>query len=311
MPFDLDPIFRAPEAGMPPPLIQPIGDAPAMRAFLDDALPTTFAASRPAPDVVRRVIEIARDDGVRIRARWYWRAGDRPGSAVVFAHGGGMVGGSVAAYDAFVAQHVQWTGVPMLSVEYRRAPDVTGDKPARDVFSGLSWVLDHAVDLGVDPKRVAVMGDSAGGGLAAAAAILARDERLPLAAQILIFPMLDDRTTRPDPHLVNLATWTHEDNEIGWRALLGSRTGTHDVSPLEAPARLREFTGLAPAFIEVGGLDIFRDESIAYARGLLQAGVTTELHVHPSAPHGYDSLALESDFAGRWRADRVRVLTCI
>lgn len=318
MALRLDPVFAGclPEAGplTPAPGAEAPGapdavrDALAMRAVLDAALPVAFSGSDPAPDVDRQDAAVSAEDGTAVPVRWYRREGRAPGSAAVFFHGGGLVGGSVEAYDAFVAQHVQWSGVPVLSVDYRRAPEATGEVPARDGFAALRWLHARAGSLGVDPQRVAVMGDSAGGGIAAAVALLAREAGVPVSRQVLVFPMLDDRTTSADPHLAGAATWSHRDNLTGWRALLGDRTGGSDVSPVEAPARLVDAAGLAPAYLEVGSLDIFRDECVAYASTLWSCGVEAELHVHPGAPHGYDSLALGSDFARRWRADRVRVL---
>jgi acetyl esterase/lipase len=305
----IDPIFEPldhPPAAPPEELSR--ASALAMRAALDAALPIAFSGSAPAPDVVRDDASTRAEDGSTLSLRWYRRGRERPGSAVVFFHGGGLVGGTVQAYDAFVAQHVQWTGVPILSVEYRRAPDVRGETPARDGLTALQWLMSNAFRLGVDPRRIAVMGDSAGGGIAAGVAVLARDHGIRLRRQILIFPMLDDRTVDPDAALEGVTTWSYAENRLGWWALLGDRMGSERVTPVEAPARLRDARGLAAAYIEVGSLDIFRDEDVSYASALWRGGVDAELHVHPGAPHGYDSLALGSTFAHRWRADRTRIL---
>ncbi|HEY6481127.1 MAG TPA: alpha/beta hydrolase [Streptosporangiaceae bacterium] len=285
------------------------GDALALRAVTDAGLHLTFAQADPAPDVSCTTSAAIADDGAEIELRWYTRSGDRPGSAVAYIHGGGMICGSIGHYDPLVRQYVQWTGVPFLSVEYRLAPEHPGETPARDSFAGLRWLVDHAAELGVDPARIAVMGDSGGGGVGAGAAILARDAGVALARQILIYPMLDDRNTEPDPHIAPTATWSYDMNYTGWRALLGDAIGTDGVSPVAAPARLADFSRLAPAYIEVGTLDIFRDESISYAQRLLQAGVDAELHVHPGSPHGHDWLALRGALAARWKADRIRVIT--
>ena len=153
------------------------------------------------------------------------------------------------------------------------------------------------------------MGESGGGAPAAGAAILARERGVPLAGQILIYPMIDDRTTTPDPALVPFMTWTYENNYTAWHAVLGDQLGTDDVSPVAAPGRLTDFAGLAPAYLDVGDLDIFRDETIAYAAGLAAAGVQIELHVHPGAPHGWGRLAPESDSATRARNDRARAIS--
>ena len=124
----------------------------------------------------------------------------------------------------------------MLSIEYRLAPEYPYPAPLEDAYSGLVWLAAHAAELDVDPDRIAVMGDSAGGGLAAAVAILSRDRGGPaLAHQILLYPMLDDRTTTPDPEIVPFAGWTYSDNITGWNALLGERIGDTPVDPTAAP----------------------------------------------------------------------------
>jgi acetyl esterase/lipase len=127
----------------------------------------------------------------------------------------------------------------------------------------------------------------------------------------LIYPMLDDRTQVPDPALAPFATWSYDNNYTAWAAVLGDELGRDGVSPVAAPGRLRDFAGLAPAYLDVGDLDIFRDETIAYARGLARAGVPAELHVHPGVPHGWKRLAPDSHTARRAFADRVRVIRAL
>jgi len=161
----------------------------------------------------------------------------------------------------------------------------------------------------VDPARLAVMGDSAGGGLAAGVCLLARDRGGPaIAQQILVYPMLDDRTSVPDPQLVPFLTWTYDDNVTGWRALLGESAGDGDVSPYAAPARATDLSGLPSTYIEVGELDIFRNEDISYARRLADAGVSTELHLYPGCPHAFEGLAPNAPVSQRAVASRVRRL---
>ncbi len=251
------------------------------------------------------------NDGAPIELRWYTRAGNRPGSAVVYAHGGGMLLGSLDAYDTLLSWYVAITGVPFLAVDYRLAPEVTGTTLAEDNFAGLVWLLDHHAQLGVDPSRMALMGDSGGGAPTAGTAILARDRGVGVACQILIYPMLDDRNLTPDPALEPFATWTYDNNFTAWSAVLGDQLGSTTVPPVAAPARLTDFAGLARAYIEVGELDIFRDEDIAYAEQLAKAGVPIELHVHPGAPHGFERIAPNSRLAQRAMSDRMRVIESI
>ncbi len=263
------------------------------------------------PDIELRDFSTISPDGARIGLRWYAKAGSAPGSAVVFAHGGGMIAGNLDVYDPMVSRYVNDSGVPFLSVDYRLAPEASGTTPADDVFAGVGWLIEHAAEFGVDPGRVGVIGESAGGGIAAGVAIRARDQGIALARQILIYPMLDDRNVTPDGRRDGLLTWDHEMSFTCWTALLGDQRGTDAVSPVAAPARLTEFRGLPPAYLEVGDLDIFRDEDLAYAQRLAAAGVPLELHVHPGAPHGYDRYAPESSVARRALWDRARVLRSI
>jgi acetyl esterase/lipase len=230
-----------------------------------------------------------------------------PGPAAVYAHGGGMVSGSIDGYDRWIAGYVLESGVPMLAVDYRLAPEHPHPTPVEDVFSSLVWLIDHAVEFGVDPARIAIMGDSAGGGLAAGAAVLARDRDVELAHQILIYPMLDDRNTTPREDLLPFAGWSYDDNFTGWHALLGDIVGTDAVPAAAAPARAEDLSGVAPIYLDVGELDIFRDECLAFASVAAAAGTPVELHVHAGCPHGFDRFTTAS-VARRARQDRIRVL---
>uniref|UniRef100_UPI003F496561 alpha/beta hydrolase n=1 Tax=Sphaerisporangium sp. CA-236357 TaxID=3240030 RepID=UPI003F496561 len=289
------------------------GDWRAVRTAASAGL-AYMASITPASSGVKATsFSTATSDGrAEIELRWYTTDDAAPGPAVVYTHGGGMLGGSVDLYDEVVSWYVAQSGVPFLSVELRLAPEASSPTSlAEDVFSGLTWLADHATDLGADPSRIAVMGDSGGGGPTAGAAILARTRGVPVAKQILIYPMLDDRNTTPGHLPAELLTWNHDNNYTGWATLLGDTLGTDNVSPVASPARLTDFTGLPPTYIEVGDLDIFKEESIAYALGLAGAGVPIELHVHPGAPHGFERFVPDADVARRAMADRVRALTTI
>lgn len=286
MSFALDPQVSAVLAAMaetsgPTPAPAPVGDVDNRRAALN-----------AAGDVHITDHQVTTGDGTAIRARWYSSPTSVSRAVVLYLHGGGMILGSVPIFDGPVSRYVASTGVPMLSVDYRLAPEHPHPTPVQDAYTGLLWLAAHADELGVDADRIAVMGDSAGGGIAAATAILSRDRVGPaIAHQILLYPMLDDRTTTPDPYIAPFAAWSYDDNITGWTALLGDRAGGPDVEAFAAPARLSDATGLPPAYIEVGQLDIFRDEDIRYALTLSQAGVPVELHVHPGVPHEYDAIA--------------------
>jgi acetyl esterase/lipase len=286
----------------------PVGDVMTRRRTVEALLARAMALT-PAPDDIV-ITEFAAFVGpTAIPLRWYTKRDERPQAAVVFLHGGGMMMGSAALYDNYCACCVSASGVGMLSVDYRYAPEFPGLIPVEDCYAALCWLNENAAVLGVSPDRVAVMGDSAGGGLAAGTALLSRDRNGPhLARQILIYPMLDDRTTVPDPALRGLTSWSYADNATGWGALLGPAVGGPDVSPYCAPARAVEVSGLPPAYIDVGELDIFCAESVEYAGRLNAAAVSVELHVRPGVPHGFDVFAPNADITGRAWADRYRVL---
>lgn len=266
-----------------------------------------MASITPSAEGVKRTtFHTNAPDGAVIQLRWYEPRERIPGPAVVYAHGGGMVLGGLDSYDTLLDWYAANSGVPFLSVDYRLAPESGGEALAEDVYAALLWVHDHAGEMEVDRTRIAAMGDSGGGAPAAGSAILARDRELPLAQQILIYPMLDDSNTEPDPSLVDTATWSYDNNWTAWAAVLGE--DCRDVSAIAAPARLERADGLAPLYIEVGDLDIFRDEDIAFAMKLAAAGVPVELQVRRGAPHGFDRLAPEASVTVRAFADRVRVL---
>jgi len=292
--------------GMPAPSV---GDIATRRVTMEAG--QVFMESRRAmpTDVKMTDFEARASDGATVAVRWYAKDGSAPGSAGVYLHGGGMILSNIGLYDGTVARYVSASGVPMLAVEYRYAPEHPGLTPVEDSYAALRWLADHSAELGVDPGRIAVMGDSAGGGIAAGLALLARDRSGPaIAQQILIYPMLDDRTTTPDPQLVPFAGWTYEDNLTGWAALLGDDIGGPDVSAYAAPARITDAVGLPPVYLEVGELDIFRNEGIEFARRTAAAGVSTELHVRPGVPHGWDVVAPEANVTTRAMSDRVRRL---
>ena len=285
----------------------PPGDWRALRDAIAEAYAADAVVAPPVPrDVAMEDLTIATDDGWSMRARWYTRGHDGPGAAVVYTHGGGMVAGSLDDYEQMVATYVSKTGVPFLSVDYRLSPETKGARPAEDVLDAVRWLIAHATARGVEPERVSLMGDSAGGGVATSAAILARDRDVAVATLILVFPMLDDRVTTASPAIESFLTWTAEMNSIAWAARVD---GT--VTPATSPARLEDYRGMPPTYIEVGDLDLFRNECIAFAARLVEADVPLELHVHPSVPHGYDTMAPESDVARRAMADRLRVLAAL
>jgi len=188
------------------------------------------------------------------------------------------------------------------------APEHTGTGPAEDAFDAITWILGNAEALNVDPGRIAVMGDSGGDGVAAGAAILAREKGIALAKQILIYPMLDDRNVTPDPAIAPYVGWNWDSNWTCWHALLGDSIGADGVSAIAAPGRLTDFRDLPQTYIEVGELDIFRDESMRYAQGLYHAGISCELSILAGVAHGHDRMSVEIEVARSSLANRGRIL---
>ncbi len=230
-----------------------------------------------------------------------------PTAAIYFAHGGGMVVGDNRSGVLGIVEHAEELGMAVVSVEYRLAPETPHPGPVEDCYAGLVWTAAHAAELGIDPARIVVGGVSAGGGLAAALALMARDRGGPaLAGQLLLCPMLDDRNDTVSAHqMAGLGVWDRAANDTGWTALLGTDRGGPDVSPYAAPARAIDLSGLPPAFLDVGSAETFRDEDVAYATRIWQAGGRAELHVWPGGFHGFDGFAPDATISREARAARL------
>ncbi len=313
MPLEVDPqitaAMRPAVPGAQPPVA---GDWKTRR----DGAEADFAhinSLRPAvPDVTTTDHRVPSSGGDEILLRWYVKkpgpSPATPGPAALYLHGGSMILASVELYDTVIRNYVSTSGVPMLAVDYRLAPENPYPAQLDDCWTGLTWLAGHAAELGVDPARIAVIGDSAGGALAAGLTLLARDRQGPaIARQLLIYPMLDDRPSAPDPALA-LVSYTGDDNVTGWTALLGEATGGPDVPPYAAPARALDVTGLPPLYLDVGQVDILADQDVEYARRISATGTPVELHVHPGAVHAFEMYAPDADVSRRAMADRVRVL---
>lgn len=210
--------------------------------------------------------------------------------AILHIHGGGYVMGSADGYRPVIAKIASTTGAMVVSVDYRLAPETPFPGPVEDCYAALRWLHGHAADLGVDPARIAIAGESAGGGLTAALGLLARDRgEVPVVFQSLTFPMIDDRTasTVDRGPLAGEFLWTPKLNRFGWTALLGHEPGGDDVSPYAAAARATDLSGLPPTFLAVGTLDLFFEENLEYVRRLARAGVPVTACIYPGAPHAF------------------------
>lgn len=257
----------------------------------------------------RHEVEVVELDGCSMRVQRPhpgFRAEVHP--ALLWIHGGGYVIGSAAQEDAWCRRVASELGAVVASVEYRRAPEHPFPVPLEDCHRCLVAL---AARDDVDAERVAIGGASAGGGLAAALALLARDRgEVRPVLQLLSYPMLDDRTVlRDDIDERGLRMWNNSSNQLGWRSYLGSEPGGDDVSGLAAPARHQDLSGLAPAWIGVGTLDLFLAEDLAYADRLRAAGVGCEVHVVDGAFHAFDYLAPRTAISRELRRRQIEQLS--
>ena len=229
------------------------------------------------------------DPDVRVRTyRKKQGAASRP--AILHLHGGGYILGTPDASAPFCAQWADAFDAVVIAPAYRLGPETSLPGNVEDAYCALAWAVKNASSLGIDTSRIAVAGESAGGGLAAGLALLVRDRgEYSFCHQQLIFPMLDDRTAvRKDiSPMYGEFVWTNASNHFGWTALLGQPPGSDGVSPYAAAARAESLKGLPPAYIATGALDLFTEENLDYAKRLMADGVPVELHVYPGAPHGF------------------------
>jgi acetyl esterase/lipase len=256
----------------------------------------------PVPRVERKVVpgpSSAPDVPVYvINAR---PGGSRP--VILHLHGGGFVLGSAAGDLASLQAEALALDSIIVTVDYRLAPEAPFPAPLEDAYAALSWTYRNCASFGGDLKRIAIQGESAGGGLAAMLGLVARDRgEIPLVHQSLIYPMLDDRTgSTPIPFPIGRLAWTAPLNEAAWTAFLGQPAGGKNVPVGAVPARAARLDGLPGAFIGVGSIDLFVGEDIDYARRLIEGAVPTELHVVPGAFHGFDVVAPQTSVARQFR----------
>ena len=247
-----------------------------------------------APGVTWRDEEIPGAAGP-MRVRIYAPASAAVGT-LLYLHGGGLVLGTIDGYSARCAAWAAGTGVEVVVPEYRLAPEHPYPAAIDDAEAALRWCQARA------RGPIGVAGDSAGGGLAAALSLRNRDSRIAdIAFQVLVYPMLDDRTLGPDPRYAGpFVSWSFGDNAVSWQAYLGTSTPSADTSP----ARAEDLTGLPATYLDTGTLDIFHDEDVAYARRLAASGVQVEAHVWDGAPHGFDVIAPRSSLGRHAWASR-------
>lgn len=274
---------------------------PGLRTAMNEARPPA-----PPSDVVHRDVQVPGLDGdPDVTLRIFTPPGKATGRGVLYwIHGGGYMFGSALVPEPKLERYASEFGCVVVSVEYRLAPETPYPGPLHDCYAGLQWTVAHADELGIDPARLVIGGQSAGAGLAAALALLARDRgEIAISYQLLIYPMIDDRNTTVSSQINRAPVWPRPANLLGWRAYLGREPGGDDVPAYAAPARAEDLSGLPPAWIGVGTLDVFRDEDIIYGLRLLEAGVPVELHTYAGAPHGFEGITPDADVARRCQRD--------
>ena len=262
-----------------------------------------FAPVEPSGRVERSDHVVQDDSSVFVRVHRPEKGEERLRPCVYSIHGGGYVIGSCDTDDPKFDRWCQQFDIVGASVEYRLAPETPYPGPLEDCYAGLKWTVENAERLGIDQSRIGITGTSAGGGLCAALALLIRNRgEFQVQFQLLDCPMLDDRQMTPSSQAEGLIIWSRESNTFGWKSYLGELYGGDDVPYLAAPSRADDLRGLPEAYVCVGGADGFRDEDIQYAMRLYGAGVPTELHVYPGAPHGV-MLFPETEVARRYKRD--------
>ncbi|WP_406135270.1 alpha/beta hydrolase [Streptomyces albidoflavus] len=281
-----------------------------------DMVPALRAAVAAYPEVTDDQLtadgawEVAEDEAEGVPVLVCRPTAPAPGPLPVLCvlHGGGMIVGDCRQGVLDPLSYARELGCAVVSAGYRLAPEHPHPAPVEDCLTALDWTLGKgAAAHGLDPGRTALHGTSAGGGLAAGAALLARDRGAPLpAALMLLSPMLDDRNdTLSARQLAGSGVWDRAANAAGWAALLGEAAGGPDVPPYAAPARARDLSGLPPLYLDVGSAETFRDEGTAFASGVWAAGGEAELHVWPGAFHGSDGLVPGARISRAARAARL------
>ncbi|MBN2151242.1 MAG: alpha/beta hydrolase [Candidatus Lokiarchaeota archaeon] len=277
-------------------------------SFLLRLMPATRC---PEDVLVKNSFILGLDGRRKVRLRMYKpRTVDAPIPALIWLHGGGYVTGKPEMDDWLCAEYARKLGILVVSVDYRLAPRYPFPSGLDDSYSALKWVASHSHQLGIDADHVAIGGASAGGGLAAALVHLAHDEQeITPVFQLLVYPMLDDKTSlRTDIDDSNNVTWNHKSNRFGWECYLERRRGDDDINAYSVPARREDLSGLPPAWIGVGSLDIFHDEDVAYARRMKECGVECELEIVPGAFHGFDLFDHEVPVVQEFRRSQLAAL---
>ena len=275
-------------------------DPPKAREMTNAQKQAMFAALPPTDVTIEETSIVGPDCDIPIVI--YRPPNPGPRGGLLWLHGGGYIVGTARddGHGIGFAEHV---GCAVVSVDYRLAPESTYKGSIADSFAALNWMVDNASELEIDASRIAIAGGSAGGGLAAGLALYNRDMGGPsLAFQLLIYPMIDDTNQTPSSYEITHPTiWHRAVSLAAWRMYLGDEHGTDQVSPYAAASRAADLSGLPPALVTVGELDLFRDENINYAQRLMAAGVKTDLQVYAGMFHGAEMSVPEAAVSKRMR----------
>jgi acetyl esterase/lipase len=266
-----------------------LSELPAIRARTD----ASYKAVDQALGEQRQITSLL--DGHNLRLCVYRPANPSAESlpAMLYIHGGGFVLGRPEMADDYLAGLAQELEILIVAVDYRLAPEHPFPVPLEDCYQALKWIFEQSSSLHVDPTRVVIMGHSAGGGLAAATAILARDKgEHQLAGLLMVYPMLDHRTGQAQaPHdnpTTGHLSWTRDANRFCWQCMQGSYALDDQRQAHFSPALANDLSGMPASFLSVGALDLFLDEGVAFALQLSRCAVPVELHVYPGVPHMFD-----------------------
>ncbi len=280
-----------------------------IRNMLQEMYSNTALSSNDLISISNRFIP-GPEGAPEIRVRIYEpavRTTTLPG--LLWIHGGGFMIGSPEMNDALCQRFVLEANCIVVSVDYRLAPENPFPAPVEDCYAALKWFSENAKELGTDASRIAVAGKSAGGGLTAAIALLARDQKGPsIAFQMPLYPMIDNHHSTPSSYeITDSRVWNRENTIAGWKMYLGSAYNGK-VSPYAAPARATDLSGLPPVYTCIGELDPFRDETIDFVTRLIQAGVPTEFHIYPGCFHAFESVVPEAEISRRAETQYVEAL---
>ncbi|MEM7342159.1 MAG: alpha/beta hydrolase [Actinomycetota bacterium] len=291
-------------------------------------LPATHTSRRTVrlmrtvtPLVLRRMNKTISMDGLSVETvptpgstkdmKVYRRIDSAPGAPVLlWIHGGGYVIGTNANEQRWAVPMIDAMDCVVVAAGYRLAPEHPYPGAIDDLSAAAAWIVEHGPARGMDPSRMVVGGESAGGGLAAALVQKLHDDGVAIRGQLLACPMLDDRTaTRTDIEPKEHMVWSNASNSYGWSSYLGAAPGSASVGDYAVPARREDLSGLPPAWIGVGDIDLFHDENVAYAERLRAAGVACELLIGEGGPHGYQGLVPEAEISRQFMGSAVAFTT--